>query len=109
MRSLNVRQNVLGVLPASDTIYNLVLAAGVAENVTPPAGARFVVINSTGGKLFVKAGVPAQSDAAIPGADVTDGTGQMIDPVILDLTGVTEISMISEAANIVSLAFYAAE
>lgn len=78
-----------------------VLAANTAESHTVPTGAKFVLFGSDG-DFYAR----PNATAAVPSADVTDGSGSEINPVAWDLTGVTTISLIAAAARVVTLAFY---
>ena len=78
------------------------LAAGVAESHTVPAGAKFVIFGSDG-DFYAR----PNGTAAAPGADVTDGSGSELNPVIWDLKGVTSIGLVATAVRVVTLTFYA--
>lgn len=78
-----------------------VLAASVAEVIPVPPGARFVLFSSTA-DFFAK----ANAAAAIPAADVTDGSASELNPTIRRVEGVTTIGIISPAGGTVSLSFY---
>ncbi len=78
-----------------------VLAANAAETHTVPAGAAFVIFSSDG-DFYAR----PNTAAAVPGADVTDGSASELNPVIWDLAGVTSISLVAAAARIVTLSFY---
>lgn len=88
--------------PAPDHIDARVLAASVNEAHTVPTGANFVIF-SADGDFYAR----PNSAAAVPGADVTDGTGSELNPVIWSLEGVTSINLIADAARKVTLSFYA--
>lgn len=93
-------------LPAEGYVDNFVLAAGVAETVTVPAGAR-VVYFSTTADFWVRfsndSPLPA---AAVPSADVTDGTGSVFNPRSRDVTSFSQFSIISDYAAKLSLSWY---
>jgi hypothetical protein len=78
------------------------LAAGVAESHTVPTGAKYVVFSSTTDFYANFAGV-----AAIPAADVTDGTASILNPQLRAIGQATAIGLISPAACIVTMEFYA--
>lgn len=81
------------------------IAAGVAEGHTIPSGAKHCFIRST-----VDIWVDPASTAAIPAADVTDGSAahyipaQVLEPIEVD--DVTTLSIISDYDGLVMLAFY---
>lgn len=79
-----------------------VLAAGVNESFTVPATARYVIFSSTCGVYYVKTG----GTAAVPAADVTDGSGSELNPAGYFIEGATSLGVISPSACIVTAAFY---
>lgn len=89
--------------PAPDYIDARVLAANTNEDHTVPATAKYVIF-SADGDFYAKPG----GTAAVPAADVTNGTGSELNPVIWDLTGVSTIGLIAEATRKVTLTFYKA-
>lgn len=94
-------------LPFSDAVQVQVLGAGVAETMTIPSGAKFVLL--TGTTNFY---VDPTITAVVPAADVTDGSGPELVlstvPVFRSLDGVvaTGLSLIAAGACIVTAAFY---
>lgn len=82
-------------------IDNRVLGVATVESHTPPVGANFVVFGATG-DFWAR----ANADPAVPAADVTDGTGSELNPVIWILDGVVTIRLISAAAQTISMSFY---
>lgn len=87
-----------------------VLAAGVAETYTIPAGCDVVELSYTGNTY-----VRANNTAAIPAADVTDGTGSDLNPMAYFLrpfgtqgtgTAITTLSFISASVNTVTIRAY---
>jgi hypothetical protein len=111
MKSFNPRaQNPLGVLEPCDSVNNYALVANTAKNVTSiPVGATHVICSSLAGGVYFKFGDSAMADVTVPAADITDGSGGMLDPVIMHLSGVQKISMICAAASVVTLSFFAGE
>lgn len=81
------------------------LAANVAEGHTIPSGAKHCLIRSE-----VDIWVDPASTAAVPSGDVTDGSAayyipaDVLEPIEVD--DVTTLSIISEYAGLVMLAFY---
>lgn len=106
MRSLILLHDHLGVPTAaitpSDTVYAVVLQAGVAKAVTVPAGAKAVLFAATG-PFWAKMG----GNAAVPADDVLDGSAPELAPVARQTTGVTTIGLVAATPVTVSLAFYA--
>lgn len=84
-----------------------VLAAATNETHTVPSGAKYVVF-SCDDAFYAK----PNGAAAIPAADVTDGSGSELRPgawrlvADSDNVAVTTIGLIAPAATIVTLSFY---
>lgn len=89
------------IAPASDHVYNIVLAANTAKSVAAPGGAKFVAFASNG-TFYAR----YNGTAAIPSTDVTDGTGCEVNPSARSLDGVESIGLIAPASTIVSLSWY---
>ena len=90
-------------LPYPDTVDMRVLAANVAERHTVPGGAAFVLA-SAAGDFYIR--WHSSSDASIPAADVTDGSGAEYKPGLRNIAGLTSFSIIAPATVVVSLAFF---
>lgn len=75
-------------------------AAGGAESLTVPMGARFVVFSATG-DFYAN----YTTTAAIPG-DTADGSASELNPYVRAISGVTAISVIANADVILTAAFY---
>jgi len=101
-----------GAPPPTDYVDVRVLAANTAERHTLPTEANFVSF-SANADFYARFGDNTVV-AAIAGADVTDGTGSMMNPGIrqLPLAGTplaevfTHVSLIAPAATIVTMEFY---
>lgn len=94
----------MGAIPAETYVDNIVLAAGVAKTVTVPSGATHALFNGTGDFW---ARFATGEDAAVPAAaDVEDGTGSSLNPVMRDVNALTEFSLISAANSLVSISFF---
>lgn len=92
-------------LKQSSWINCRVLAANVAETFQAPAGARYVLFSATG-DFWCKIAL-ASTAAAVPAADVTDGTGSELNPAMRMLDGEQcYISIIAGAVTAVSLQFF---
>lgn len=78
-----------------------VLAAGVAETVTVPAACNFMVFSGTAA-FYVRTG----GTAAVPVADVADGTGAMLNPTARRVTPAATFSIVAPATTIVTLECY---
>jgi hypothetical protein len=90
------------VRPAPAYVGNLVLSANTDASYTPPSTANWVVFASDCGAIWVK----RNGTAAIPGSNVTDGTGSAFNPTAYSLEGVSTLHFISSAACKVSLEFF---
>lgn len=91
-------------LRQSDWIDARVLAAGVAETFQAPAGARFVLF-SADGDFYCKLAL-ASTDAAIPAADVADGTASELNPAMRAIRESEFISLIASAATVVTMQYF---
>ena len=78
-------------------------ALGVATNEahTIPTGANYVVF-SANADFYAR----PDATAAVPGADVTDGSGSEMNPSSWALQGNTTINLIAPAACVVTMSFY---
>ena len=79
-----------------------VLAANTNEDHTVPSTARLVIFSSSCAAFYVKSG----GTAAVPAADVTDGSGSALNPAGFDVEGITTIGLISPTACVITLEFY---
>jgi len=86
----------------SDHINVQVLASGVAETITTPSGANFVLFSSTS-NFYCR----ANGTAVVPTGDITNGSGSELNPVARSLRNVSSISLISPGTCTVTMAFYA--
>lgn len=76
-----------------------VLAASVNETITVPSGANMVLFSSTCAEFYVKIG----ATAAVPAADVTDGSGSALNPSSWYVGSSTQIGIISPTTCTVTL------
>lgn len=96
----------VGAYEQSDFIDARVLAANTAESHTIPTGAKFVRV-AADVAVYVRVG----GTAAVPAADVTDGSASELltpnmPPMLLSLGSATAIGLIAGATAHVTLAFY---
>ena len=90
------------IRPAPTYVDARVLAAGVAEVWTAPANARIVIFSANCD--FYAA---PNAAAAVPAADVTDGTSSELNPAAwYSITPFTSIGLISPTACVVTMAVY---
>lgn len=89
----------------SGYIDAMVFSGAGAKSSTPPAGALFVELASTA-NVYVKIG----GTAAVPGSDVTDGSGSQLlaagGKVLFPLNGAAAVGVASGAAAVVTLVYY---
>jgi len=90
-----------GIIPQSDTIYNLVLSASTEKVVDVPTGAHIAVFAATG-SFYCK----FDDTVAIPVADVVDGSAGELNPVLRSVNRIEQIHLISSSNIVVSIAFY---
>jgi len=90
-------------LPAPDNVDMRVLAAGVAERHTVPSGAAFCLA-ACAGDFYIR--WHSSSDASVPAADITDGSGAEYKPGLRNVSGLTSFSIIAPATAVVSLSFF---
>ena len=79
-----------------------VLAANTAESHTIPTGAKYLIISSSCAAFYAK----QNGTAAVPAADVTDGTGSELNPAGYFVDGMSTIGFISPTICILTLSFY---
>lgn len=91
----------LFTIPQSDTINAKVLAATVAEVETVPALAKCVLFSSTG-NFYAK----HNAAAAIPAADIADGTAPELNPGGYIVAATDTIGLIAPADCVITLAYY---
>jgi hypothetical protein len=105
MKHLIIRDGANGhntfAIPGTDEI-DVYYGDAAASTVTVPPGANYVVYSATD-DFYVRWDGTA---AAIPGADITNGTGSEINPTIRDIKGVTSFSIIAAVDTVVTMAFY---
>lgn len=94
------KQNT-GIIPQSDTIYNLVLSASAEKTIEVPTGAHIAIFTATG-NFYCK----FDDTVAVPSTDIVDGSAGELNPVLRSVNRVTQIHLISAANIIVSIAFY---
>lgn len=80
-----------------------VLAATVAEAIAVPAGATIVMLNGN-----VEFWANFVTTAAVPAADVTDGSSPVLVnyPMLITIEGATSISVVSSYTCLVTASFY---
>lgn len=85
----------------SDCVMAVFLTAGVPKTVAVPQDANIVMFNATG-NIWVRFGAAA----AVPTADITDGTAPELNPAGRIVTGVASIGLAAATPCVVSLSFY---
>ncbi len=109
-QSFDSQENVLPMaLPQSDTIDALYFAAAGAQSDNVPAGARFVAVSLS---APVAAFLKMDGAAAVPAANITDGSASEAIPVgnaqplVRELNGATTVGIAVGAACTATLAYY---
>ena len=89
----------------SPYVANMVFSGSAVKTSTPPTGAKFVKLTTTANVYFSLNGT-----AAVPVADVTDGSGSQLLSVygseFYSLDGSTAVSVAAGGAAVVSLVYY---
>jgi len=105
MKGLMVALDVMGrdteAVAPSDSVLIIFLTAGAAKSVTVPDRARVVSINATG-DVFVRFG----DVAALPTADILDGSAPELNPGSRRVDAGSRIGLIAPVDCLVNLAFY---
>lgn len=101
LKGIYANGSTLVGLHVSSSVYANVLAANVAEVVTVPAGAKYVLFSATA-DFYAKFG----GAAAVPAADVTDGSASILNPELRAIDGASSIGLISAEACIVTMEFF---
>lgn len=78
-----------------------VLAANTAESVTVPAGASFALFAGTA-DFYVRTG----GTAAVPAADISDGTAPVLNPTARAVTAGDTLSLVSASSCIVTISWH---
>lgn len=102
LRNMETRSFAYGALRAPAYINARVLAANVAESISVPTYASFVLFSAN---CDFYASYDADT-AIVPNADVDDGTSNELNPTVRYVPGLTSISVISASACILTASFY---
>lgn len=86
----------------ADTI-NAYVMTGSSQAVTIATGASVVSFSATG-NFYVK--WVAAGTAAIPAANVTDGTASELNPTVRNVAGLASFAIIGAAGVVVTVSFY---
>lgn len=104
MTSASHAQMVDGAKNASDCVYSVALAAGVARRVTVAAGAKLVEVSAPA-DVFIR--WHASADAIVPVADDLTGNTAERNPFTTTwLRGLASFSIISPTAQVITLAWW---
>jgi hypothetical protein len=96
-----IRHGQTAVIAYPQYVNASVLAAGVAETITVPTGAKVAIFNSTG-NFYVN----WLTTAAVPAADITNGSAPELNPVARDIAGLSSFSIIAPADCVVTVAYF---
>jgi hypothetical protein len=100
----NLGASVPGGVQQSDTIYAIVLVANTSQQIAIPTGASFVLFSCSGANDFYMKFV--NTAIAVPAANIVDGTAPELNPLVRSCVGKSNISLVSGAGCVVTLAFY---
>lgn len=95
------RGRPLEVIPVSDCRQAVVLAAGETKILATPTGATMVLINATS-NVWVRFG----GAAAVPTADITDGSAPELNPGPRYIKGCSSIGFAAAQPCKVAISFY---
>jgi hypothetical protein len=102
MKNIRVnKENGSFALDAPDYVNHYSLTANTAKAVTVPANATIAYFACTNPFYASYTGT-----AVVPGADVTNGTGNELNPTVRNVRGVTTVSVISAVDSKFTVAFY---
>lgn len=87
---------------APDYVDARVLAGSTAESHTVPADVRWLIFSSTCATFYAR----KNAAAAVPAADVTDGSASERSPTAWFVENLTSIGLIAPEACIITLSFY---
>lgn len=90
-------------IPQSDTIYAVVLEAGVEQQITVPDGANIVSFAPTG-DFYCR--FDAAETISEPETSITDGSASELNPGMRDCSEVSKIHLVAPQACTVTLSFY---
>ena len=88
---------------ASDTVYNIVLAANTAQTVTLPASLKTALASFSSTTPFY---VNFNGNASVPATNITNGQGSVLNPTVKYLSNQSSISIIAPAAGVVTIEFF---
>jgi len=101
LKAVHIQGSTLIGISRSDYIMANVLAANVAEVVTIPTDAQYVLF-SANTDFYAR----FNAAAAVPATESTDGTASMLNPALRQIDGASTIGLISPYACVVTMAFY---
>jgi hypothetical protein len=104
------RNALLGSIQNAAYTNNVALVAGAAQHTTIPTGADLVVFGAPGGvDVYVKIKA-ANTDIAVPAANITDGSSPELNPGARSIRSTDKyICMISPQGGNITLAYFSAE
>ena len=95
---------VVGLIPQSDTIYAVVLAASTSQQIAIPAGANKVLFSVNAGIDFYM--LFANAAISVPVGNITDGTAPELNPLLRICSGKSFVSLIAASNCVITMAFY---
>jgi hypothetical protein len=97
------RSGIEGSVYEYSDYVNTYIGTGASQAVTVPSGAKYVSFVATG-NFYVK--FVASGTAAIPAANVTDGSSSTLNPSVRRIEDLTSFAVISAVGTVVQVSFF---
>ena len=97
------RAGRIDVFPKMPTHVDQIALSATSVTYTIPTDARWLIFSPQAGIEFA---VKADADAVYPAAAITDGSGSLLNPAQLDVSGLTSLGIISNESGFLSIAVY---
>lgn len=101
LEGIQIRSQTLNGLNRPSYTDTIVLEAATAVQYTLPTGSNYALFSATQNFYVAYSGV-----ATIPSTNIVNGTGAELNPVLRTINGLATISLICEAACIVTISTY---
>jgi hypothetical protein len=105
MRSLSIYPEAARIVDynPSDYVNTYVLSAFTTATVTIPTGGTIVAFSATA-PFYATFGTT--STTVVPTANITNGTGAVLNPTIRSVNGISVIGLIAPTAAVVTVSYY---
>ena len=105
MRSLSIYPEAARVIEynSSDYVNTYVLSALTTATVTVPTGATIVAFSATA-PFYATFGTT--STTVVPTANITNGTGAVLNPTVRSINGVSVMGLIAPTSAVVTVSYY---